>query len=93
MELPAGSGRTVSLRVAADDLRERLVSLLLPDAEGRVPAAGNRTWPPGRLWFSEYFSGDTGEGLGASHQTGWTGLIADLVLRPDGGVTPHSPPT
>jgi hypothetical protein len=86
VELPAGSGRTLPLAAAAAELRDRLVSLLVPGSDGRVPAAGDRQWPAGRLWFSEYFSGDTGEGLGASHQTGWTGLVADLVLRPDGGV-------
>ena len=47
---------------------------------------GGRTCPSGRgdnITFFEYFHGDTGAGLGATHQTGWTGLVADLICRPD----------
>ena len=81
VELPTGSGQRVGLDVAADELAQRLIGLFLPGPDG-IPAAGHRDWPADRLWFHEYFSGDTGEGLGASHQTGWTGLVADLLLRP-----------
>jgi len=80
IELPTGSGNRVTLDAAADDLARRLVSLFLPDATGRAPAAGDRSWPDGLLWFHEYFHGDTGVGLGASHQTGWTAMAAHLIL-------------
>ena len=65
----------------------RLIDLFLPDAEGRRPVFGDdakfQTDPAWNrsLLFYEYFHGDTGEGLGASHQTGWTGLVADLMIR------------
>jgi hypothetical protein len=80
LELPTGSGRSATLAQAADELSRRLVSLLLPDADGRRPAANGRPWPDGLLLFHEYFHGDIGAGLGASHQTGWTALLAHLVL-------------
>jgi hypothetical protein len=80
VELPTGSGNMVTLGAAADEISNRLVSLLLPDADGHLPASGHRVWPDGFLWFHEYFHGDTGEGLGASHQTGWTALLAHLLL-------------
>jgi hypothetical protein len=80
VEVPTGSGRELTLAAAADELSDRLVSLFVPDAAGQVPAAGKRSWPAGLLWFHEYFHGDTGEGLGASHQTGWTALVAHLIL-------------
>jgi hypothetical protein len=85
-EHPTGSGERLPLRAVADDLSERLVSLFLRDADGRRPSDGGRplsaepAWQQG-IWFYEYFHGDTGAGLGASHQTGWTGLVADLLLR------------
>jgi hypothetical protein len=80
VEVPTGSGHQVSLGEAAEELSRRLVGLLLPADDGQVPASGKRSWPDGLLWFHEYFHGDTGEGLGASHQTGWTALLAHLVL-------------
>ena len=85
IEVPTGSGRQVTLGEAADELSRRLVGLLLPadgarGQAGRPPASGDRVWPDGLLWFHEYFHGDTGAGLGASHQTGWTALLAHLVL-------------
>ena len=59
----------------------------LKDDSGRRPIFGTRAkmqndprWKDSLL-FNEYFNGDTGQGLGASHQTGWTGLVADLVIR------------
>ncbi|MCB0907045.1 MAG: hypothetical protein KDB63_08015 [Nocardioidaceae bacterium] len=83
MELPTGSGRVVPLTAAADDLERRLVSLFRPGPDGRRPS-DQRDVPTGPLWsahptFSEYFHGDTGAGLGASHQTGWTALVAHLI--------------
>jgi hypothetical protein len=59
-----------------------LLDLLRPRADGTRPAEGREQWPADALLFHEYFDGDTGVGLGASHQTGWTALVADLVLRP-----------
>ncbi|MFN2608459.1 MAG: glucosidase [Acidimicrobiales bacterium] len=91
VELPTGSGRTVSLGDVADELSRRLVALFLDDAQGRRPVFGgyerfqsDPAWH-GLLPFHEYFHGDTGAGLGASHQTGWTGLVADLVIRARSG--------
>jgi len=90
VEHPTGSGRWLSLAAVADDLSDRLLGLYLPDAAGRraVWGAGPTTarfrddarWRDSLLFF-EYFNGDDGAGLGASHQTGWTGLLADLLLE------------
>lgn len=91
VELPTGSGQRVHLGAVADDLARRLVGLFLDDAQGRRPAFGEaerfQTDPAwhDRLLFSEYFHGDTGAGLGASHQTGWTGLVADLIVQRSAG--------
>jgi mannosylglycerate hydrolase MGH1-like protein len=90
VEYPTGSGRRLLLREVAQDLAMRLVGIWLPDAEGRRPVYGTidryATDPEWRnlLQFHEYFHGDTGAGIGASHQTGWTGLVAHLLCR--GGV-------
>jgi Mannosylglycerate hydrolase MGH1-like glycoside hydrolase domain len=84
IEVPTGSGRSITLDEAADELAHRLTSLFTPDDAGRIPAAGDRTWPPDILTFHEYFHGDTGVGLGASHQTGWTALAAHLILSRSG---------
>jgi hypothetical protein len=86
VECPTGSGRLLDLAAVADELSARLVSLFLERDDGTRPAFGDTTlfrqpaWR-NQLLFFEYFHGDTGAGLGASHQTGWTGLVADLVLR------------
>jgi hypothetical protein len=77
----------------ADDLGNRLIDLYRADAEGNRPVFGGNPrfaadgWRD-QLLFFEYFHGDTGTGLGASHQTGWTGLVADLVLRKYGADVP-----
>jgi len=87
VELPTGSGQRVRLREVAADLSARLVSIWLPDADGHRPVAGSiakfRDDPEWRdlLLFHEYFHGDTGAGIGASLQTGWTGLVAHLLAR------------
>jgi hypothetical protein len=87
VEVPTGSGNAMSLDAVADELSDRLISIFLLDEEGRRPCYGDssrfRTDPAWRdhLMFHEYFHGDTGAGLGASHQTGWTGLVANLILR------------
>ena len=87
IEHPTRSGNQLTLAEVADDLSARLVSLFLDDADGRRPVFGDDellqrdpVWHD-RLLFFEYFHGDTGRGLGASHQTGWTGLVADLIIR------------
>jgi hypothetical protein len=92
VEYPAGSGRLQSLGQVAADLQDRLISLFIAGADGRRPCLGTvpllRDDPAWRdnLVFSEYFHGDTGAGLGASHQTGWTGLVADIIRRRHGMV-------
>lgn len=89
VEVPTGSGTALALTQAADLLDERLIGLFRPGPDGRRPCDGERVeasdsplWR-GQVTFSEYFHGDTGEGLGASHQTGWTALVAHLICRPD----------
>ena len=75
----------LNLQQVADDLRCRLARLFLPDAQGRRPCHGeDRRYAEDPHWrdlilFYEYFHGDNGAGLGASHQTGWTGLVALLL--------------
>jgi hypothetical protein len=87
VEFPRGSGRTRTLHEIQFDLAERLLSIFLPDGEGRRPVFGDLPqFQNGGAWrdsllFHEYFHGDDGRGLGASHQTGWTGLVADMVIR------------
>jgi hypothetical protein len=85
VEYPTGSGTRLSLREIADELSHRLTRLFLRGPDGRRPAFGesdlHRNDPHFRdhLLFHEYFHGDDGRGLGASHQTGWTGLVALLL--------------
>jgi len=87
VELPTGSGKKVNLHQVAAELERRLLSLFLLDANGRRPAHGanprfqnDPTWRDS-LFFYEYFHGETGKGLGASHQTGWTALAGALVAH------------
>jgi hypothetical protein len=92
IEYPAGSGRELTLGQIAADLSDRLISIFTPGPDGRRPCFGGAaTLSDDPAWrdnlvFSEYFHGDNGSGLGASHQTGWTGLIADLIRRRHGAV-------
>jgi hypothetical protein len=85
VELPTGSGRHVDLGTVADDVERRLLRLFLSDETGRRPIwASCELFQQDAAWrdellFHEYFHGETGEGLGASHQTGWTALAAALV--------------
>ena len=85
IECPTGSGNLMNLYEVAEHLSGRLVSLFLPDAQGRRPVfGGEATFQEDPQWrdhllFYEYFHGDNGAGLGASHQTGWTGAIARLM--------------
>jgi len=86
VECPTGSGVQRTLAEVADEIRNRLIALFLRDAQGRRPAYGDDEMFQGdpafvdAVLFHEYFHGDTGAGLGASHQTGWTGLVAHLLL-------------
>lgn len=79
VEFPTGSGHRMNLGMVADELTARLASLFLPGPDGRRPCDGGREEDP--LLFHEYFHAETGRGLGASHQTGWTACIADLLQR------------
>ena len=85
IEAPTGSGREGSILEAADLLRNRLTSLFMVDANGDRPVFGSNTLLntdehfKDRIPFHEYFDGETGRGCGASHQTGWTGLIGRLL--------------
>jgi hypothetical protein len=85
VECPTGSGQWMNLGEVANELCSRLVQLFLPGEENRRPYQGDRRGiAPGpdckdRLLFYEYFHGDTGAGLGASHQTGWTALVAECL--------------
>jgi hypothetical protein len=88
LEYPTGSGEQRTLLEIARDLANRLVAIWLPDAEGRRPVYGGTdrlqqdpAWKDNLLFF-EHFHGDNGAGLGAMHQTGWTALVADLILDP-----------
>jgi hypothetical protein len=87
IEFPRGSGRMLNLGEVDRELAQRLVGIFLPGADGRRPVFGgvarfqdDPAWHDSLLFY-EYFNGDDGAGLGASHQTGWTGLVADLVVR------------
>jgi hypothetical protein len=82
IECPTGSGRQMTLYQVAEEISRRLSSIFLRDENGRRPVhGGNRKFQEDPHWrdyllFYEYFHGDNGAGLGASHQTGWTGIIA-----------------
>jgi hypothetical protein len=82
VECPTGSGRLMTLYQVAEEISRRLTSIFLKGKDGRRPLYGGmRKFQEDPLWrdlilFHEYFHGDNGAGLGASHQTGWTGLVA-----------------
>jgi hypothetical protein len=85
VECPTGSGRHMNLFDVAKELERRLTSTFLRDAEGRRPVyGGTKRFQEDPHWrdlilFYEYFHGDNGAGLGASHQTGWTSLVAPML--------------
>jgi len=85
IECPTGSGHKMTLYDVAEDLTNRLAAIFLRDAQGRRPVYGATSKfqddPHWRdlILFYEYFHGDNGAGLGASHQTGWTGTVATLM--------------
>ncbi|MGE5762986.1 MAG: MGH1-like glycoside hydrolase domain-containing protein [Mycobacterium leprae] len=89
-------GTSTALLDVAHDLRQRVVALFLRDGAGRRPCYGGvrelqEQWSDTVL-FNEYFHGDNGAGLGASHQTGWTGLVADLICGLRGVARPTDQP-
>jgi len=92
IEYPTGSGHRLTLDKVAADLSDRLISIFAEDAGGRRACFGGtelmQTDPAwhDNLIFSEYFHGDNGAAIGAFHQTGWTGVIADLIRRRHGEV-------
>ena len=94
IECPTGSGRQCTLFEVASEIGRRLVGIFVRDADGRRPVfGGNERFQTDPHWkdqvlFYEYFHADNGAGLGASHQTGWTGLVARVIqvmgyLRPE----------
>ncbi len=86
IEYPTNSGNLFSLKEISNKLASRLISLFTRDADGNRPVYGDQTifqkdpWFKDHIQFFEYFHGDNGKGLGASHQTGWTGLVARLLI-------------
>jgi hypothetical protein len=85
VECPTGSGRRMNLYQVAEEISRRLGNIFLKDKNGRRPVYGGtgkfQEDPQWRdcLQFFEYFHGDNGAGLGANHQTGWTGIVARLM--------------
>jgi mannosylglycerate hydrolase MGH1-like protein len=85
VECPVGSGNKMNLSQVADELTLRLISLFEKNETGKRPIYGKHNWfyqQPGNehlLLFYEYFHGDSGHGLGSSHQTGWTSMVAELI--------------
>lgn len=92
VECPTGSGQYVTIREAANEIARRLTRIFLQDESGRRPVYNHsdklQNDPRFRdhVLFHEYFNGDSGHGVGASHQTGWTGLIANLLKPNQGGL-------
>jgi len=91
IEFPTGSGKNLTLGQIAEELARRLTRIFLRDEQGRRPVFGaNAVFQSDPHWrdaipFYEYFHGDTGAGVGASHQTGWTAVVANLLNDAPGG--------
>ena len=87
VEFPTGSGKMMTLWEVAGELSRRMTNIFLRDEKGRRPVFGNlekfQTDPHWRdlVLFHEYFHGDSGAGIGASHQTGWTGVVTKLIQQ------------
>jgi hypothetical protein len=81
IECPTGSGRYMNLWEVASELSRRLVALFLRDKNGKRPADGDMRFGGDLVTFYEYFNGEDGGGLGATHQTGWTALVAKLIQQ------------
>lgn len=85
VEFPTESGKLMNLQEAAEGVAERLLALFVPDANKKIPMYGEyKKFQEDTLFnknhlFFEYFDGDSGKGLGANHQTGWTGLISEII--------------
>jgi hypothetical protein len=85
VECPTGSGRRLTLYEVAEEIARRLSSIFLRDGQGQRPVYGGTRkfqedpWFKDLVLFYEYFHGDNGAGLGASHQTGWTGIVARMM--------------
>jgi hypothetical protein len=98
VECPTGSGRFLTIAEVADELGRRLAGIFLKGADGRRPVYGDEALLQNdphfcdHILFHEYFHGDTGRGVGASHQTGWTGLVAKLLQprRASAAQAPHA---
>jgi hypothetical protein len=97
LEVPKGSGNWLTLGEAADELSRRLARIFLRDeaSGGRRPVFGAESlfqddahWHD-HVLFYEYFHGDNGAGIGASHQTGWTALVANLLQRSEDAGCPY----
>jgi hypothetical protein len=92
LELPAGSGKRASLWDAAGEISRRLTRIFLRSPQGTRPVFGgtekfqNDPHWNNLIYFHEYFHGDNGAGIGASHQTGWTGLVAKLIEQSGEGM-------
>jgi hypothetical protein len=92
VECPTGSGRLVNLWQVAGEISQRLIRLFTRDSNGRRPVYGGtekfQTDPHWRdlILFYEYFHGDNGAGIGASHQTGWTAIVAKLIQQYGAGI-------
>lgn len=82
VEFPTGSQNKMTLDEVANELSNRLISLFTLDETGHRPSQPNIEKSP--ILFHEFFNGDNGKGLGASHQTGWTGLVANLIIEGTG---------
>jgi len=87
VELPSHSGNLVNLKAVANDLRKRLMSIFVRNSEGKRPLNGKvelfnqDKYFKDLILFYECFHGDNGRGVGASHQTGWTGIIAEVFRK------------
>ena len=99
VEFPTGSGQMMNLWQVSTELSRRLNDVFLRDGAGRRPVFGNiekfQTDPHWRdlVLFHEYFHGDDGRGVGASHQTGWTGLVTKLMQQSGRSCEPGAPDT
>jgi hypothetical protein len=91
VEHPTGSGNMLTLKEIANDLSERLIRVFKKDDKGQRAAFGDYSKLQRDphfseyIWFFEYFHGDNGRGAGATHQTGWTGLVAKLIQQRNKG--------